>query len=358
MPLKINKTIAAIPVYPQAATYEFGGPLVKMSSNESPHAPHPAVAEAIALAAGNANRYPDPTGALFRAKLGETYGVGPAKIVLGNGSCEILLAAAQVLLEPGAELVYAWPSFSMYPHLAAMTGAKAVEVPLTSDHRHDLAAMLAAITPATKMVLVCNPNNPTGTFVDHDAISAFVSAVPKDVCVLIDEAYIEFVEGADRDGLLPLLVEHDNVVITRTFAKIYGLAGLRVGYGFAPESFKQAIDLVRQPFSVNMLAQAAATEALEHPADVEERVLSTQAERRWIETKLRELGLATAETQTNFSWFDLGGRDEDTVVAGLAKEGIIVRAGKALGAEGFIRASYCLHEDNQRFIDVMRLLAG
>lgn len=358
MPLKINDTIAAIPVYPQASTYAFGGPLVKMSSNESPHQPHPAVAEAIAAAARDANRYPDPSGAKFREKLGETYDMAPEQIVLGNGSCEILLAGAQVLLEPGSELVYAWPSFSMYPHLAAMTGAKSVEVPLTADHRHDLEAMLAAITPDTKMVLVCNPNNPTGTFVDHDAINEFVYEVPKDVCVVIDEAYIEFVEGADRDALLPLVIEHDNVVITRTFAKIYGLAGLRVGYGFAPLEFKQAIDLVRQPFSVNLIAQAAATEALSHPDDVVERVQSTLAERQWIETELREAGFATAETQTNFSWVDLGDLDEDSVMEDLAKQGIIVRAGKALGAAGFIRASYCDHADNERFTSAMRALQG
>ncbi|MFT4048631.1 MAG: histidinol-phosphate transaminase [Solirubrobacterales bacterium] len=356
MPLQINDTIAAIPVYPQASTYAFGGPLVKMSSNESPHRPHPAVAEAIAAAAKDANRYPDPTGSIFREKLGEAYDMDPAQIVLGNGSCEILLGGAQILLEPGAELVYAWPSFSMYPHLAAMTGATPIEVPLTADHRHDLDAMLGAITPKTKMVLICNPNNPTGTFVDHDAINSFVAEVPKDVCVVIDEAYIEFVEGADRDALLPLVIEHDNVVVTRTFAKIYGLAGLRVGYAFTPVAFKQAIDLVRQPFSVNLIAQAAATEALSHPDDVRERVLTTLAERQWIETELRDAGYQTAETQTNFSWVDLGGLSEDAVIESLAKQGIIVRAGKALGAEGFIRASYCDHDDNERFVAAMRAL--
>lgn len=356
MPIKLNKAIAAIPVYPQASTYAFGGPLVKMSSNESPHHPHPAVAEAIAAAGRDVNRYPDPTGAELRAKLGEFYDMTPEQIVLGNGSCEILLGAAQILLEPGAELVYAWPSFSMYPHLAAMTGATAVEVPLASDHRHDLDAMLAAITPKTKMVLICNPNNPTGTFVAHDEVKRFVEAVPSDVCVVIDEAYIEFVEGAERDALLPLVIEHDNVVVTRTFAKIFGLAGLRIGYGFAPLAFKQAIDLVRQPFSVNLIAQAAASEALLHPDDVTERVLSTLAERQWIETELRAVGYATAETETNFSWIELCEIDEAAAMESLAKQGIIVRAGTALGAPGFLRASYCDHDDNERFVAAMRAL--
>lgn len=358
MALRINEAIDAIPVYPQAATYEFGGPLVKMSSNESPYRPHPAVAEAITAAARDANRYPDPSGRELRERLAAMHDVDPARIVLGNGSCELLLAGAQVLLGPGTELVHAWPSFSMYPHLAAMTGARSVAVPLTDDHRHDLDAMLAAITPATRMVLVCNPNNPTATFVDHAAVRDFVEQVPDDVCVLIDEAYIEFAEGVERDGLLPLLTTHENVVITRTFAKAYGLAGLRVGYGFAGEQFKRAVDLVRQPFSVNIVAQAAATEALEHPDDVAERVSTTRSERSWIERELRAAGFATAETQANFSWIDLGDHDEDTVLEQLARQGIIVRAGTALGRTGFIRASYCEHAENERFVAAMRGLSA
>jgi histidinol-phosphate aminotransferase len=358
VPLPINETIAAIPVYPQAATYAYGGPLVKMASNESPFSPHPAVAEAIAAAARDVNRYPDPSGTALRESLAEAHDVDAAQIVLGNGSCEILLGGAQILLEPGSELVYAWPSFSMYPHLAAMTGAKAVEVPLTAEHGHDLDAMLAALTPQTKMVLICNPNNPTGTFLDHDAVRDFVDAVPQGVCVVIDEAYIEFVEGAEIDGLLDLALDRDNVVITRTFAKAYGLAGLRVGYAFAPLDFKRSIDLVRQPFSVNLVAQAAAREALAHPDDVAERVAQTQSERRWIEAELQGLGFKTAETQTNFSWIDLGGHDEARVIEALAKQGIIVRAGTALGAPGFIRASYCQREDDERFLAAMRALGG
>jgi histidinol-phosphate aminotransferase len=358
MPLKINKTIAGIPVYPQASTYAFGGNLAKLASNESPFAPHPAVAEAITAAGRSVNRYPDPSGSALREKIAATYDMAVEQIVLGNGSCEILLAGAQVLLEPGTELVYAWPSFSMYPHLAAMTGAKAIEVPLTADHKHDLSAMRDAITENTRMVLICNPNNPTATFVEQQAIIDFVQSVPSDVCVVIDEAYIEFVEGVERDKLLPLAIDHDNVVITRTFAKIYGLAGLRVGYGFASPVFKSAVDLVRQPFSVNLVAQAAATEALNHPDDVVERVGTTLAERQWVETEVRELGLETAATETNFSWIDLGANDEDTIVDGLAERGIIVRAGKALGADGFIRVSYGEHDENQRFVTALGTLVS
>lgn len=354
MALRFNETIAAIPVYPQASTYAYGGPLVKMASNESPFGPHPAVAEAIAVAARDANRYPDPSGAALRERLAEMHDVDPGRVVLGNGSCEILLGAAQILLEPGTELVYAWPSFSMYPHLAAMTGATAVEVPLTADHRHDLDAMHAAVTPRTRMVLLCNPNNPTGTFIDHEAVSRFVDAIPDDVCVVIDEAYIEFVEGARRDGLLGLAVDRENVVITRTFAKAYGLAGLRVGYAFAPTEFKRSIDLVRQPFSVNLVAQAAGYEALSHPDDVAQRVAATVAERVRVEGELRGAGYSTAATETNFSWIDVGAVGEERTMEKLAEEGVIVRAGSALGAPGWIRASYCEREDDERFLAAMR----
>ncbi|MBK5229566.1 MAG: histidinol-phosphate transaminase [Thermoleophilia bacterium] len=350
MPLKINDTIAAIPVYPAAATYAFGGPLVKLASNESPFPPHPAIAEAIAAAGRNVNRYPDPAGTALREKLAAKYDMPVEGIALGNGSCEILLAATQAMLEPGAEIVYAWPAFSMYEHLAAMTGAKSVEIPLTAEYRHDLPAMAAAVTERTRIVVICNPNNPTATFVDHAEVEAFVRDLPRDVCVIVDEAYIEFVKDAVRDRLLPLAIDHDNVVILRTFAKAYGLAGLRVGYAFASPRFKQVVDVVRQPFSVNMVAQAAATEALNHPDDVTRRVLDTHAERGWVEAGVRELGLATTDTETNFSWIDLGGRVEDSIVSGLAAQGIIVRSGRALGAEGFIRVSYGEHEENERFV--------
>lgn len=356
MPLKLNDTIAAIPVYPAASTYDFGGPLAKLASNESPFAPHPAVAEAIAAAGRNVNRYPDPAGTALRERIAAEHDVAVEQVVLGNGSCEILLAAAQAMLEPGAEIVYAWPSFSMYPHLAAMTGAKAVEVPLTPDHRHDLEAMRAAVGERTRIVVVCNPNNPTGTFVEHAEIEAFAGDLPGDVCLIVDEAYIEFAHDAARDGLLGLVVDRDNVVVTRTFAKVYGLAGLRVGYAFASPAFKRAVDVVRQPFSVNMIAQAAATEALNHPDDMRQRVQATLAERDWVETELHDLGLDTAATAANFSWIDLGGRDEDAIVDGLARRGIIVRAGKALGAPGFLRVSYGEHAENERFVTALATL--
>lgn len=350
--LRFTPYVEQIPVYPAAKTYAVGGPIAKLASNESPYPPHPAVVTAIEHAARNINRYPDPSGAALRDALTDRYGVPGETLTLANGSCEILLAAAQAMLEPGAEIVYAWPSFSMYPHLAAMTGATAIEVPLDSDHRHDMNAMAKAVTERTRIVIVCNPNNPSATFVPCEELEAFIAEIPPHVCVIVDEAYTEFV-NKEGDPSIELPASYANAVILRTFSKAYGLAGLRIGFAIGSEEFRAALDLIRQPFSVNMLAQVAATEALNHEHDVTERVSHTWAERRWVEDHLHELGIKTAETQANFGWVDLGGRDEDNLIDFLAREGVIVRAGKALGQEGFLRVTYGTRNENERFVTAL-----
>ena len=258
MSLEFAERLRRIPVYPAAETYEFGGDLVKLASNETPWAPHPAVLEAIERELRTLNRYPDPDKATLRRRLAERLETTPARVAVGNGSCELLLAAADALLEPGAEIVYAWPSFSMYPHLAAQSGARAIEVPLDEKGRHDLGAMAREVTAATRIVLVCNPNNPTATALSSEEIDAFVSELPRHVCVILDEAYIEFSTLQDPDDSLPMAERHPNVVLLRTFSKVYGLCGLRVGYGLGSEDFRAAVDRVRQPFSVNGRGRACA----------------------------------------------------------------------------------------------------
>ena len=216
------------------------------------------------------NRYPDPTNATLRGRLSRAYGVPANRIAIGNGSCDILLAAADALLEPGAEVVYAWPSFSVYPHLAAATGATAVTVPLDDDDRHDLPAMADAVTVATRLVIVCNPNNPTSTAVPLQEIVELLDAVPRHVCVIVDEAYCEFNVLGHPDASLDLLDAHPNLVLLRTFSKVHGLCGLRVGFALCgAEEFRLAVDQVRQPFFCNAAAQAAAVEALEHGDEVD-----------------------------------------------------------------------------------------
>ena len=348
--LEFNDRVNAIPVYPAASTYAFDGELVKLASNETPFSPHPQVLEAVEAQLRTLNRYPDPAKATLRRRLSDRTGVAPERIAIGNGSCELLLSAGEAMLEPGAEVVYAWPSFSIYPHLAAMSGARAITVPLNDAQEHDLDAMATEVTAATRMVIVCNPNNPTATALPPPAIDEFVKAIPRSVAVILDEAYIEFDTLQDPDESLDLLKKHPNLIVLRTFSKVYGLCGLRVGYSLGSEQFRLAVDRVRQPFSVNALAQAAATEALNHVDEVERRVEQTAIERVHLESELQERGLETTDTQANFSWVSLGERDEDEVVDGLAKQGVIVRAGRALGQEGWMRVTYGTRQENDRFL--------
>jgi histidinol-phosphate aminotransferase len=200
------------------------------------------------------------------------------------------------------------------------------------------------------MLIVCNPNNPTATGLPPAAIDAFVAELPRHVGVLLDEAYVEFSTLQDPDESLDLLGRHPNLILLRTFSKVYGLCGLRVGYSLGSEEFRLAVDRVRQPFSVNALAQAAATEALNHVDEVERRVEQTAIERLHVESELQERGLDTTDSQANFSWVSLGDRDEDEVVNGLAQRGVIVRAGAALGQEGWMRVTYGTRNENDRFL--------
>ncbi len=356
MAIEFSERIRRIPVYPAAGGYAQDAPLVSLASNESPFAPIQAVRDAIAANVGSLNRYPDPSSTLLRRRLSERYEVPVSRIAIGNGSCDILLAAGEALLEPGAEVVYAWPSFSVYPHLAAASGARAVTVPLDASERHDLPAMLSEITVATRLVIVCNPNNPTSTAVPLADIAAFLEQVPPHVCVFLDEAYCEFNLLEDPDASLGLLDAHPNLALLRTFSKVHGLCGLRVGFALCgSEELPRALDQVRQPFYCNALAQAAAVEALAHQDEVIERVTRTVAERISMDERLRALGLGVADSQANFCWVHLGeDRDEELIMSGLQQRGVLVRAGAALGAGApALRVTYGLPEENTRFLDAL-----
>jgi histidinol-phosphate aminotransferase len=357
MTITFAEKLARIPGYKagvptgQAPEEVAAGNLAQLASNESPFPPHEAVVEAIARAAAATNRYPDPDATLLRRRIAERFEVEPGRVAVGNGSCDILLGAAEALCEPGAEILYAWPSFSMYPYLPALTGAREVRVPLTADYRHDLDAMAAEATAATQLLIVCNPNNPTSTHIPAAEIGAFLERVPPHVTVILDEAYVEFQTNDDPDASLDLLRDFPNLAVLRTFSKAYGLAGLRVGYAIGASTFRAAVDAVRQPFSVNALAQAAGAEAVQHQDDVLRRITQTVAERLRVEEGVAELGLAQADSQANFSWIDLGDRaEEEAVLAGLAEREIAVRPGKTLGGPGHIRVSYGTAAENGRFL--------
>ena len=331
---------------------------IKLASNESPFPPHPAVIDAIAGAATGINRYPDPDARALRRAIADHHETEPGRIAVSNGSCEILLAAALALCEPGDEILFAWPSFSIYPYLAPLSGAREIRVDLTAGYVHDLDAMLEEVTAATQLLIVCNPNNPTGTHIPVDRIGAFVESVPDRTTIILDEAYIEYQINDDPDMTLDLLDKHPNVVLLRTFSKIHGLAGLRAGYALCSPQFRSAVDTVRQPFSVNALAQAAATEAIRHQDDVADRVERNVIERVFVEEGLREMGFETAESQANFCWVDLGELDEDEVVESLAAAGVAVRPGTPLGGPGHLRVTYGTRAENERFLDAMRSIAG
>ncbi len=359
---RFNDRLASIPGYTpgvpkgQTAADVAGSDLAQLASNESPHPPLDEVVSAIGEAASSMNRYPDPDATGLRERLAEVHGVGPEQIAVSNGSCEILLAAAGAMLEPGAAVLYSWPAFSMYPNLAAMSASDEIRVPLADGDVHDLEAMLEAITPETRLILVCNPNNPTATYLPAAAIASFVARVPKDITVILDEAYIEFQLIDDPAASIRLLDQYDNLVVLRTFSKSHSLAGLRVGYSLSSPDFRAAVDAVRQPFSVNALAQAAATEALAHSEAIGEQIAASIAERDRVEAGFAKIGLDTAETAANFSWVSLGEHGpeiEQRVVEDLAADGIVVRPGRLLGGPGRLRISYGTREENDRMLTAL-----
>jgi histidinol-phosphate aminotransferase len=357
MSIEFAERIRRIPSYPVAAGYDLGSDIAMLASNESAYRPLPQVVEAAAAVIGQSNRYPDPSYSPLRDALSDRYGLPTEQIALGNGSCDLLLAAGDALLEPGAEVVYAWPAFSVYPQLAATSGARAIQVPLDSDARHDLDAMLAEVTVATRLVLICNPNNPTSTSLGLEQVQAFLEQVPRNVCVILDEAYCEFALAlGDPYASVELLRRWPNLVLLRTFSKVYGLAGLRAGYALcgSPE-FRTAVDQLRQPFHLNIAAQAAAAEALKHQDVVDHRVTLTLAERAGMVNGVRELGLWVAESDANFIWLTLPEAEdqaaaEAAIARGLVERGVLVRAGTSLGQAGALRVTVGTDAENQRFV--------
>ncbi|HUZ30077.1 MAG TPA: histidinol-phosphate transaminase [Solirubrobacteraceae bacterium] len=366
MTLEFAQRIRRIPVYPVASGYDLGGDVALLASNESYFEPLPEVVQAARDAVGRVNRYPDPAYSPLRRALAERYELGPERIALGNGSCDILLAAGEALLEPGAEVVHAWPAFSVYPHLSAASGARAIEVPLDAEDRHDLEAMAAEVNVATRLVLICNPNNPTSTALELDRVREFLDRIPRHVCVILDEAYVEFsLRIGDPFASLGLLREHPNLVLLRTFSKVYGLAGMRAGYALCgSRDFRTAVDQVRQPFYLGAPTQAAAIEALRHQDQVEQRVAHTIAGRLSLEEGVRGLGLWVAESDANFVWVRLpdpeesGGASEVEVVGGLAERGVLVRAGASLGREGCLRVTVGTEAENERFVAALGEVLG
>ncbi|HET8560544.1 MAG TPA: histidinol-phosphate transaminase [Marmoricola sp.] len=296
----------------------------KLSSNENPFPPPPAVVRAVADAAASMNRYPDMGCTTLYAALARRLAVEPQQLAAGTGSVAVLYHLLQAFCDPGDEVVHAWRSFEAYPIAVAVTGAVSVQVPLTHDARHDLDAMAAAVTDRTRVVIVCTPNNPTGPSVTHHQLEEFVARIPGDVLVVVDEAYREFVRADDPADPMRLLPRHPNVVVMRTFAKAYGLAGLRVGFLVADQQIATAVRACALPFGVSSVAQAAALACLDDEATLLNRVDEIVGERERVVAALREQGWDVPDAQGNFVWFGVGDRAADFAESA-DQAGIVVR---------------------------------
>ncbi len=295
----------------------------KLSSNENPYGPVPAALEAMEAVLTRLNVYPDGSARALRRQLSGHLGVDERNIVVGNGSNELLRVIAQCVLGPGDECVFAWPSFVVYPMVTQLMGATAVRVPLTADEVHDLDAMAAAVTDKTKLVFLCNPNNPTGTVYTRHAFAAFLDKLPSDVLVVADEAYFEYDYDPDSPDALEFFDGKRPLVVLRTFSKIYSLAGLRVGYGVMPEPLVDAVNKVREPFNVSTVAQVAAYYSLEDADEIARRAKENAEQRERLYEAFERLGVAYARSQTNFVYVPTDRPDE--LFEALLEHGIIVR---------------------------------
>jgi histidinol-phosphate aminotransferase len=337
---------------------EFGlTEVIKLASNENPFGCSPKAKEAIAAQLDTLAIYPDGASLMLRWELAEFLGVKPAQLIFGNGSDEVVQMIARAYLEQGTNTVMATPTFSQYRSNAIIEGAELIEVPLKNGV-HDLEAMAAAINDQTRVVWVCNPNNPSGTIVTRDELEAFLQKVPKDVLVVLDEAYYEYVVDPAYPQAVPMLEHYPNLIILRTFSKIYGLAALRIGYGIASEEIVGHLDHVREPFNTNTLAQAAARAALQDQAFVEECRKRNREGMKQLTDRFDEWGLSYFPSQTNFVLVDLQ-QDSDAVFRKLLEQGIIVRSGRALGFPGYQRITVGSAEQNEKVLQALgSIVAG
>jgi histidinol-phosphate aminotransferase len=332
--------------------------VVKLASNENPERPLAAVLEAIQQAAHSINRYPDGSCYYLTHKLAEHLGVTTGHLILGNGSNEVVDLLIRALVSPGENVVFSEQSFIVYPLTTGVHFECGRGVPMGTDHRHDLPAMAAAVDERTKLVIVCNPNNPTGTYNTASEFRALMGAIPGKVIVAVDEAYYEYVVAEDYPQTLPMLAKHPNLLILRTFSKIHSLAGLRVGYGVGHPGLIGELHKTREPFNVNSLAQAAALACLENLDVVADRRARNRQRLEWLSARLGDLGLEVLPSQTNFLFVrypeSLGELPQR-----LLQKGVIVRPMASFGvAGGAMRVSVGLEVENQRCVEALEEIMG
>ncbi len=354
MTVPIRAAVAALPAYQPGKPAPAGS--FKLSSNENPFPPLPGVLEAVQASCAQMNRYPDMGNSAALEALAAFLDapglpVAEANLALGTGSVAVLYHLLQAVCEPGDEVIFAWRSFEAYPIAVQVCGATGVRVPLKADATHDLAAMAAAITPRTRAILVCTPNNPTGPIVRHDELVEFLAVVPDDVLVVVDEAYVEFVTDPAATRGLEIWRDHPNVVVLRTFSKAYGLAGFRVGYAVAEPRLATALRATSLPFGVSVPAQAAVVASLAAHEPLMARVTELVAAREELVAGLTGLGFDLPTAQANFVWFAAA---EQTLAyaSAFAEAGLMVRPYAAGDASDGVRVSIGEPEANARILTV------
>lgn len=325
--------------------------IVKLASNENPLGPSPKALEAIRGELAELTRYPDGNGFELKSRLAARCGVQLSQVTLGNGSNDILDLVARAYLAPGLNAVFSQYAFAVYPIATQAVGAQGKVVP-AEDYGHDLEAMLAAIDANTRVVFIANPNNPTGTWFGPDALERFLARVPQNVLVVLDEAYIEFAEGDELPDGLEYLAQYENLLVSRTFSKAYGLAALRVGYAVSSAQIADVLNRVRQPFNVNSLALAAACAALDDADYLAKSRQLNDAGMAQLEAGLRELGLSWIPSKGNFIAVDFG-RDTAAINQALLRAGVIVRPVAGYGMPNFLRVSIGLPAENARFLEAL-----
>jgi histidinol-phosphate aminotransferase len=352
---KLRPELDGIPTYKPGKPAASGGPVTfKLSSNENPYPPLPGVMEQVIAAAGVFNRYPDMACTGLMGELSDRFGVPLSHLATGTGSVGVAQQLLQATCGPGDEVIYAWRSFEAYPIITQISGAASIQVPLTSGEVHDLDAMAGAVTERTRMILICNPNNPTGTVVHRAALERFLDRVPSDVLVVLDEAYREFIRDAGVPDGVDIYRDRPNVAVLRTFSKAYGLAGLRVGFAIAHEPVAAALRKTAVPFGVSHIGQEAAIASLRAEDELLLRVGKLVAERSRVYQVLADQGWTVPVTQANFIWLRLGERTLEfaaaceragVTVRPFAGEGVRVTIGEDEANDVFLKAAEAFRKE-------------
>jgi histidinol-phosphate aminotransferase len=325
---------------------------IKIASNENPHGPSPRALDAMHKALDEMHRYPDGAAFALREKLAERYALDPRQLTFGAGADEVLELLAKSFLEPGDEVVYPWPSFAMYPVVVKGMGATSVQVPLDEDLGHDLEAISKAVGPKTKMVILCNPNNPTGTSFGAKAFEAFVASIPDELILVVDEVYWDFAHSDDFPDTLGLLRRRPGTISVRSFSKLYGLAGMRIGFGISDLELADILDRARHPFNVSRLAEVGALAALDDTEHVERTLKRNREGADLLTRELEALGLKVWPTDTNFMLVRTD-RSGSEAYEALLREGVIVRPLPGTGLDQHVRITIGTPEENERLVKAL-----